>query len=270
MRVTGLFVYPIKSCGGVTLQEAEVTRSGLRHDRRLMVVDANGGFLSQRTHPLLGRVSTRLEANGVRAQSPEGELFVPFSVAEEADSARPVQVWRDALEGVAHREGSQFFRDVLQLPDVSLVALPHGGERVVDPKFGQADDRVTFADAYPLLLMGDASVRDLEARAGVALDMRRFRPNVTFEGAPYIEDRMAEFRAGGLPFRGVKRCDRCVLTTLDPDTQARGHEPLRTLAGYRRGADGKVYLSMNIIPDAEGTLRVGDLLTDVVEREPNP
>lgn len=270
MHVTGLFVYPIKSCGGVSLQQAEVTRSGLRHDRRLMVVDAEGRFLSQRTHPRLGRVTTQLEPGGVRARSPEGELFVPFHFADAAAEARPVQVWRDNLDAVTHAEGSQFFRDVLALPDVSLVALPPGGERVVDPRFGQAEDRVTFADAYPLLLMGDASVRDLAERAGVPLDMRRFRPNMTFEGAPYVEDRMAAFVAGELPFRGVKRCDRCVLTTLDPDTQARGPEPLRTLAAYRRGADGKVYLGMNIIPDREGVLRVGDPLTSVLEQEPNP
>jgi uncharacterized protein len=270
MRITGLFVYPIKSCGGVSLHEARVTRSGLLHDRRLMVVDADGRFLSQRTHPRLGRVSTWLEADGVRARSPEGEVFVPFDVASEADQERPVQVWRDSLVGVTHLDGSRFFRDVLQLSDVSLVALPRGGERVVDPAFGQPGDRVTFADAYPLLLMGDASVQDLEARAGVALDMRRFRPNVTMHATPYIEDRMAQFTAGDVRFRGVKRCDRCVLTTLDPDTQARGPEPLRTLAGYRRGDDGKVYLGMNIIPDAEGTLRVGDMITDVIEREPHP
>jgi uncharacterized protein YcbX len=270
MHVTGLFVYPIKSCGGVSLPAAEVTRAGLRHDRRLMVVDGNGQFLSQRTHPRLGRVSTRLEAAGVRALSPEGELFVPFDFAAAGGLMRPVQVWRDSLSGVPHREGTHFFREVLELPDVSLVALPEDGERVVDPRFGQALDRVGFADAYPVLLMGDSSVRDLEARTGTSLDMRRFRPNVTFEGAPYAEDRMAEFRAGGLPFRGVKRCDRCVLTTLHPDTQERGLEPLRTLAGYRRGDDGKVYLGMNVIPDAEGTLHVGDLITDVMEREPHP
>ncbi|MBK6810219.1 MAG: MOSC domain-containing protein [Sandaracinaceae bacterium] len=270
MRVTGLFVYPIKSCGGVSLPAAEVTRAGLRHDRRLMVVDGHGHFLSQRTHPRLGRVSTRLEATGVRALSPEGELFVPFDFAAAGGSAGPVQVWRDTLSAVVHPEGTRFFREVLELPDASLVALPPGGERAVNPSFGSGDDRVGFADAYPILLMGDSSVRDLEARAGVALDMRRFRPNVTFEGAPYAEDRMAGFRAGGLHFRGVKRCDRCVLTTLHPDTQERGLEPLRTLAGYRRGDDGKVYLGMNVIPDAEGTLRVGDLITDVTEREPHP
>ncbi len=270
MRITGLFVYPIKSCGGVSLPEAQVTRSGLLHDRRLMVVDAEGRFLTQRTHPRLGRVTTKLEATGVRARAPEGELFVPFDLGREADETRAVQVWRDSLLGLTHPEGSRFFRDLLELPGVSLVALPHGGERVVDQAFGQPGDRVTFADAYPLLLMGDASVRDLEARAGVALDMRRFRPNVTLDGPPYVEDRMTEFRAGDLSFRGVKRCDRCVLTTLDPDTQERGHEPLRTLAGYRRGEGGKVYLGMNVIPDAEGQLRVGDPITSVVEREPNP
>jgi uncharacterized protein YcbX len=169
-----------------------------------------------------------------------------------------------------HDEGTQFFREVLKLRDASLVALPSQGERKVNPSFGRPDDRVGFADAYPILLMGDSSVRDLAARTGEPMDMRRFRPNMTIEGAPYIEDRMAEFRAGDVTFRGVKRCDRCVVTTLHPDTLERGPEPLRTLSQYRRGDDGQVYLGMNVIPDVEGTLRVGDILSQVVEREPHP
>ncbi|MEZ4327729.1 MAG: MOSC domain-containing protein [Polyangiales bacterium] len=269
MRVTGLFVYPIKSCGGVRLEQAEVTRAGLRHDRRIMVVDGTGRFLSQRTHPRLGRVSTRLEDDGVWAEAPEGRVWVPFALDQSATRAT-VTVWNDTCEGLVHAEGTQLFREVLGLSDVQLVALPPDGERPVNPRFGQADDRVGYADAYPLLLMGDASVRDLAARAGVPLDMRRFRPNVTIEAAPYVEDRLAHFTLGDVRFRGPKRCDRCVLTTLDPDTGARGPEPLRTLAQYRRGADGKVYLGMNIIPDGPGTLRVGDTLRDVVEQEPNP
>ncbi|MCA9534691.1 MAG: MOSC N-terminal beta barrel domain-containing protein [Myxococcales bacterium] len=270
MRVTGLFVYPIKSCGGVRLERAAVTRAGLQHDRRMMVVDASGRFLSQRTHPRLGRVSTRLEPGGVRALAPEGEVLLPFDLAERGTGSRAVQVWSDACEGVPDDEGSRFFQEVLGLSDVSLVALRPGGERSLNPRFAQPDDRVGYADAYPLLMMGDASVRDLEGRAGVSLDMRRFRPNVTIEAAPYYEDRLAQFTLGGVRFRGPKRCDRCVLTTLDPDTQERGVEPLRTLAQYRRGADGKVYLGMNVIADGPGVLAVGDQLSDVREQEPNP
>lgn len=270
MRVTGLYVYPIKSCGGVRLERAQLTRAGLQHDRWAMVVDEQGRFLSQRTHPALGRVRTQLEPDGVRASAPEGEVFLPFTWGVEGSERRPVEIWsRDAV-GVVHEPASQLFREVLGLSGASLVVLPPGGERPVNPRFGQPDDRVGFADAYPLLLLGDASVRDLEARARVTLDVRRFRPNVTMDGAAYAEDRLARFTLGGVRFRGPKRCDRCVLTTLDPDTQARGPEPLRTLARYRRGADGKVYFGMNVIPDGAGTLAVGDELTDIVEQEPNP
>ncbi|MBK7156225.1 MAG: MOSC domain-containing protein [Sandaracinaceae bacterium] len=119
---------------------------------------------------------------------------------------------------------------MLELPDVSLVALPEDGERVVDPRFGQALDRVGFADAYPVLLMGDSSVRDLEARTGTSLDMRRFRPNVTFEGAPYARGPHGGVSRGWPVLRGCSAGDCCVLTTLHPRHAERGSWP-RTLAG---------------------------------------
>ncbi len=262
MRITGLYIYPIKSCQGVSLEVAEVERAGLRHDRRLMVVDGDGRFLTQRTHPRLGSVRTALREAGVEASSSNTKVLIPYppEALVEGDPTLEVQVWGDRVRALRHAEGSAFFAELLEIPDASLVALPSREARSLSPTYGAPEDRVGFADAFPILLLGDASVRDLGERAGQPFDMRRFRPNVTFEGPAYAEDTLARFRVGALHFRGPKRCDRCVMTTLDPDTQAGGKEPLKTLSSYRRGDDGKVYLGMNVIPASSGTLAVGQTI----------
>jgi uncharacterized protein YcbX len=130
----------------------------------------------------------------------------------------------------------------------------------VNPERARPGDVVSFADGYPFLVISEASLSDLNSRLETPLVMERFRPNIVVSGVPaYAEDTFRHVRFGEVGFRAVKRCDRCSVTTIDPETGARGKEPLRTLATYRR-EDGKVWFGMNLIHDAEGTLSVGDLV----------
>jgi uncharacterized protein YcbX len=141
--------------------------------------------------------------------------------------------------------------------ECALVYMPDRHERQVSPERARPSDIVSFADGYPFLLISEASLGDLNARLATPLSMRRFRPNIVVSGArPFAEDGWRELRLGGIGFRGAKPCDRCVVTTRDPDTGASGPEPLRALAGFRRW-DGKVWFGMNLIHDGPGWLEVG-------------
>ncbi|HEY1534819.1 MAG TPA: MOSC domain-containing protein, partial [Polyangiaceae bacterium] len=142
-----------------------------------------------------------------------------------------------------------------------LVYMTDTEHRLVNPARARAGDIVSFADGYPFLLISEASLEDLNARLDEPITMDRFRPNIVVSGTePYAEDGYSQVRLGELWFRGVKRCDRCVVTTIDPLTGERGSEPLRTLAKYRL-EDQRVWFGMNLIHDGTGMLRVGDPVT---------
>jgi uncharacterized protein YcbX len=142
--------------------------------------------------------------------------------------------------------------------EVSLLYMPDSERRAVNPNRARPGDIVSFADAYPLLLISEASLAALNQRLDAPVEMRRFRPNLVISGCePYAEDGFSALSIGPLTFRGVKRCERCVVTTVDPATAEQGKEPLRTLARYRQ-SEGKVWFGMNLIHDGPGTLRLGD------------
>lgn len=267
MKVTGLFLHPIKSCRGIRVDEARVTDRGLEHDRRFMVVDADGTFVTQRTELALARVETKLSAEHVEASvSGFGSVRVPLRDAE--GPYRDVVVWRSEVRARAHEAGSAFFTELLGKPS-ALVHMPDDVVRGVNPKYGRETDRTSFSDGYPFLLLSQASLDDLTARVGAPMVVERFRTNLLIDGdAPFVEDRMGTFTLGDVRFHGVKPCERCVITTIDPNTLDKGKEPLRTLAKYRRNAEGGVLFGMNLVHDGVGSVRVGDVV--VMERYIDP
>lgn len=265
--VASLHVYPLKSAGGVDLASATVERRGLAGDRRWMLVDPDGKFISQRTHPELALVRVATYADGLQLEVPEQpSLTVPFpgSSAEGLE----VEVWGDRVEarlagGVAHA----WFADFLDA-DLRLVYMPPEARREVDEAFATGpNDIVSFADGYPLLLTNEASLDDLNARLEQPLPMNRFRPNVVVRGAEaWAEDGWRRLRIGDVMFRAVKPCGRCMVTTIDQQTAERGKEPLTTLAQFRRDpSTGKVNFGWNLIPETLGTISAGDGV-EVVER----
>lgn len=256
-RVSALFVYPIKSCGGVALSEARVVARGLEHDRRWMVVDQAGRFLTQRQLPEMALVRVALHGDELLVAHPRsGRLSLPIELEGDADR-RDVTVWRDTLSARIHPEGSRFFSDALGR-SCQLVYMPNDQRRAVNPARARPGDVVSFADGYPLLLLSQSSLADLNARLAEPVGIERFRPNLVIEGAPaYAEDTWSQMETPELRFRIPKACDRCAIPCVDPATGERGTEPLRTLATYRKW-DGAVWFGANLIHDGPGTLRVGE------------
>ncbi|MEM1416696.1 MAG: MOSC N-terminal beta barrel domain-containing protein [Myxococcota bacterium] len=260
MRIEALFRYPVKSLRGLRVDAAEVEPRGLAGDRRWMIVDAHGVFLTQRTLPELARIEVAAFAEGITLTLPGGASAVlPGS---HRGTPETVEVWRSRVDAVPHAEGSALLSDFLGRPVRVVFQV---GPRPTHRGGGE----VSFADGYPLLLTTTSSHAELDAQAGVPIDPRRFRPNVlvTSERA-YDEDLWDQLTLGGIPFQGVKGCDRCVLTTVDPESGAKGTEPLRTLARTRR-AQGAVWFGMNLVPRGRGTLRVGDPV-EVLTRHATP
>lgn len=258
VKLSGLFIYPIKACAGIALERAAVVERGLDADRRYMIVDRNGKFVTQRELPRLCLVHTSLDGERLTISAPGmGSLSLPRAL--DAGERVPFQVWSSQGSALRQAEGSSWFSELVG-DEMQLVYMPDDERRAVNPARARPGDLVSFADAYPLLLISEESLADLNTRLDEPLEMRRFRPNLVISGAePYAEDRMSSLRIGNVSFRGVKRCDRCSVTTVNPETGERGKEPLRTLAQYRL-EDRKVWFGMNLIHDRQGQLTVGDLV----------
>jgi uncharacterized protein YcbX len=250
MRIASLAIYPVKSCRGLPLDTVAVEPWGFAGDRRWMFVDADGVFVSQREDSRLAVVVPTPTAGGLSIAW-EGRTYEVATPPREAPRI-VVQVWNSRVEA----------RLAAELPaGLRLVHMHDPTLRPVDLAYGKPEDRVSFADGYPVLLIGAASLDDLNSRLAVKLPMNRFRPNVVIEGsAPYAEDGWRRVHIGEVAFRVVKPCARCVTTTVNQETGTRGDErtePLRTLATYRRSSLG-VLFGQNLVPDGTGTIRIGD------------
>jgi len=269
LQLADIWRYPVKSCRGERLGAAVVEPWGLAGDRRWMVVDGSGDALTARECPPLVLVTPRLDGDRIRLASPGlPELTVP--VPSDGDLV-PVSVWGNALAAtLACNEASEWLGKITGEP-VRLVYLDDPTRRAPNPAYSQPGDRVSLADGYPLLLTTPESLAALNdwilagrRAAEGPLPMTRFRPSVVVAGAPaWAEDGWGGLRIGAVTFRVAKGSDRCVFTTIDPDTAEKGKEPLATLARHRRW-DGKVWFGINLIPDAPppgATITVGDPVT---------
>lgn len=267
MHLAGLYVYPVKALAGCAAARAAVDALGLADDRRFLIVDREGRFLTQRTVPRLARVGTALDAATLTLRSPEGEsIRVPR--ASEARAPRlTVSVWKST--GLTAEDCGDAVADWLGTyagVACRLVRVGPDFHRPVLKAAAAPGDRVHFGDAVPFLLLGEASLHDLNDRlvAGGAepVPLDRFRANLVIAGsAPLAEDGWRRLRIGGIEFRSAGPCARCVVTTTDQATGERGPEPLRTLATYRRDPDDPtdVTFGLNLIHETlTGELRVGD------------
>jgi uncharacterized protein len=256
-RISDLVVFPVKSCCGIRLTEARVRARGFAHDRRWMVVDGGGEFLSQRGFPALARVRVALEDEGLRLDAP---AMPPLTVTPSGNGKRRmVRVWDDEVEAeCAGAEAATWFSSFLDAP-CELVRLGAAGSRPVDPRYGRPGEQTSFADGFPYLLASDASLEDLNRRLDRPVPMARFRPNIVVTGCPpFAEDSWSALTFGEVRFRVVKPCARCVVVNTDQLTGERDAEPLRTLASFRRH-DKQVLFAQNLVAETEGTLRVGDV-----------
>ena len=265
VALSGLYVYPIKSCAGISTTSAEVGATGLLHDRRWMLVDGAGEFMSQRAHPRMALISTRLSDELLTVGAP-GMPDLPIPLRQENGNQIDVEVWGDVNRGaLVGEEADRWFGEFLRFP-CRLVRKPEDDPRPVDSVYARSGDQASFADGFAFLLVSEASLDDLNSRLEYPVPMNRFRPNFVVSGCgAYAEDEWDRLHIGGIPFRVAEACPRCAITTTDQQTAERSKEPLRTLATYRK-IDGEVYFGRNLIHDAPGTVRLGD----AVETTPRP
>jgi MOSC domain-containing protein len=268
VRLASLHVYPVKALRGFDTPGATVEPWGLAGDRRYMVVGADAKVLTQRAHPVLTQVFAGYGPDGALLLHPLPgvglpELRVPVPAGGELVE---VGIWRSTLPAMlAPAEVHAWFSKLLGV-DARLVYLDDPTRRAVNPKYGTSDDRVSFADGYPLLLTSRASLDRLndwlleDGDEPEPLPMNRFRPSIVVGGAePFAEDGWHRVRVGDVEFRVVKPCDRCVVTQTDQDTGVRGRGPLRALARHR--TDGLPNFGQNLIPDGTGRIFVNDPIT---------
>lgn len=268
MHLSGLFIYPVKSLRGCTVEQAVVDPLGLSGDRRFMVVDENGRFLTQRVLPRMALVTTALSGDTLTLSADHAGNMSVARAPDPGAPLRKVSVW--GSEGLLAEDcgdaAAQWLADFLQTQCRLVRIGPKFMRPVLKPDVAGPGDLVTFADGYPFLVITEASLADvndrLVAQGGEALPMDRFRPNLVVAGATaFAEDTWTRFRVGTVKFHASGPCARCPITTTDQQTGVRGKEPLRTLATYRRSTTDptNVNFGQNLIHETKaGCLRVGD------------
>ena len=257
--VQNLYLYPIKSLGGISVQEAKVEERGFKYDRRWMLVDPSGEFLTQRQHPQLALLQVALGESELTVFSKvDPSREISFDLEMNSGKEMQVKVWGDEVAALQVAPAvSAWFSDFLGM-DVELVVMPESSHRKLDPRYAVQEESVSFADGMPYVIIGQASLDELNGRLADPVGMDRFRPNLVFSGGDaYAEDQFKRLQIGEVDFQVVKPCARCVMITVDQEKGAKGKEPLATLATYR-SLGSKVYFGQNAVALTQGIVRVGD------------
>lgn len=259
MLLSEIWIYPVKSLGGIRLEACQVEERGLQYDRRWMIVDESGIFLTQRAFSKMALLDVSLHPDGIvisNRQESKNQVFVPY-VPVSSNPMRVV-VWDDTVEALTVSDEADAWLSEQLDKKVHLVIMPESTQRKADPRYALHDESVSFADGFPFLLISEGSLNDLNGRLTDPVSMRRFRPNFVISGTnAFAEDDWKSIKIGTLSFDVVKPCARCILTTIDPETAAKGPEPLKTLATYRR-VNNKVLFGQNLVAREEGNVREGD------------
>ena len=260
LRLSALYRFPLKSGKGESLPQARMDKLGLEGDRRWMLVDeASGRFLTQRADPQMSQLSALWNATGGLTLSAQGFGALDVPLPHNDTDLRGVTIWRDTLRVPDAGDAAADWLSRFMGKSVRLVHVPLERARSTESGYGRDDDKVAFADGYPLLLIGQASLDDISQRVGRPLEMLRFRPNLVIEGSDaFAEDNWKRIRIGDVEFRVVKSCSRCILTTVDPQTGIRDEqrEPLATLMTYRKQTEGTMF-GQNLVNDGNGMLEIG-------------
>lgn len=258
--VHSLHIHPVKSCRGFAVDSAELVATGFKYDRRWMLVDGEGRFLSQRTLPRMALIQTQLIGDDMLVCTTDrSQLDIPIT----GDSAehRTVRIWNDRCDAaVVSTEANAWFSDFLDV-DCELVFLPDQSQRQVDLDYALPGQRVALADGFPLLIVSLASADLLSDKLGEPVAIERFRPNIVIDGcAAHAEDGWRSVTINGIDIELAKPCSRCVIPSIDPVTAERHSNLLKTLGSYRR-FDGKIQVGQNGLHARSGQIRVGQAVS---------
>ncbi len=265
-RISEIWIYPIKSLAGVRLNTTVVKQKGLQYDRRWMLVDRDGRFLTQREHPRMALFHVAM-TNDYLIVSPLGNTKNAIGQSirielntEVSGSFSRVVIWDDEVDAVeVNSEYSAWFSKQLDI-ECRLVFFPEESRRDADPDYAKNNEQVSLADGYPFLIIGQSSIDELNRKLKEQVSVKRFRPNFVFSGGlPHEEDSWRNFMIGSVNFEGVKPCARCVLITVSPETGEGGVEPLKELSTYRK-KNNKIYFGENLLAKSYGEVSEGDVI----------
>ncbi|WP_246535308.1 MOSC domain-containing protein [Litoribacter ruber] len=259
MRLKDIYIYPVKSLGGIRLHKATVDIKGFENDRRWMVVDDNGQFITQRRFPHMALLQPEFTQSGLRIYHKKAlnkYVEVPFSPV--TGKKIQVTVWDDSLMAeIVCPEVDKWLSEILDI-NCHLVKMDEKADRPISEKYAINDETVSFADSMPYMVIGQSSLDDLNGRLEEKVEMDRFRPNLVFEGgAAFEEDTWQVVQIGECMFQVTKPCARCVMVTIDQQTAEKGKEPLKTLSSYRLEGQ-KILFGQNMIAVSLGEIEVGD------------
>jgi len=265
LQLSQIIIYPIKGCAGISLQSSKVCNRGLLHDRRLMLVDEEGKFVSQRTTTLMALIKTELDNEQLIVTYRGDAISIPlqYSVCNQIQ----VAVWDDQFNAYLMNDRyHHWFSNKLGV-NVRLVVMEGKSRRAVDPRYANSDkDEVSFADAFPYLIIGQASLDYLNQKitSEEMIEMDRFRPSLIFTGgSAHEEDTWREFSIGNVHLSGKKPCARCQVPTYNQHTGAIEKEPIKTLSSYRRKGN-KILFGQYCLLKQGDTIKVGDAI-DIFE-----
>jgi uncharacterized protein YcbX len=259
LQVSELYIHPIKSLGGISLQSAEVTDRGLKHDRRWLLVDENNCFFTQRDFPRMTFLKTNINDDILEVSdknNPINKIEIP--IGEFSEEELQVIIWDDTVTAnIVDTQINKWFSDFLGI-NCKLVYMPDKTKREVSKEHSRNNEIVSFADGFPFLIIGQSALDDLNRKLKKPVPITNFRPNIVFTGGePFDEDNWSELRIGKMTFFAVKPCARCVITTIDQETAVKNKEPLATLSTYR-GSENKILFGENLIHKGTGNINVGD------------
>ncbi len=265
LTLSKINIFPVKSLDGYSPPSAIVEKRGLQYDRRWMMTDLDGMFMTLRNNGRMALLKAIVENNILtifEKENPQNQIKVSVFNENTVEERNPeaigkgvieTEIWNDrVLSTIVSKEANAFLSDFLQ-KKCQLVTMPSSTKRHVDAQYNTGNDIVSFADGYPFLIIGEASLQDLNDRIierhppNAPLSMRRFRTNFVFSGgAPFEEDTFKNFKIGDMDFIGVKPCARCVLPNRDPDSGIKGTEPLDTLMTFRQEGT-KILFGQNVV-----------------------
>jgi uncharacterized protein YcbX len=260
--ISEINIFPIKSLGGISVQEVEVEERGLQYDRRWVLADAHDTFMTQRENEKMALIEVKIEADGLKVSHKTlaiEPLKVPFQ--PQTSERKLIKIWDDNVEGIrVADEADEWFSKVLA-KKCHLYYQPDDSFRKIDAQYAIThEEHTSFSDGYPILMIGQASLEELNNKLEKPIEMKRFRANLVFQGGnPFEEDNFKGFGVGSSKLVAVKPCARCILTTIDPETGEKGKEPLKTLSEFRKKGN-KILFGQNIIVHQIGKIKIGDEL----------